>query len=68
MNLQPITALSPLDGRYESKVSALRGHFSEFGLIESAFVTEADDRTSETFSITHDPFVVHAPPPDVGDV
>jgi hypothetical protein len=27
MNLQPITALSPLDGRYESKVSALREHF-----------------------------------------
>ena len=42
--------------------------FSEFGLIESAFVTEADDRTPETFSIAHDPFVVHAPPPGAVDV
>src|SRR4051812_134472 len=29
----PLTALSPLDGRYHSKVSALRPYFSEFGLI-----------------------------------
>ena len=28
-----LTALSPLDGRYAAKVSALRGQFSEFGLI-----------------------------------
>ena len=28
-----LTALSPLDGRYAGKVSALRGAFSEFGLI-----------------------------------
>jgi adenylosuccinate lyase len=29
----PLTALSPLDGRYAAKVSALREAFSEFGLI-----------------------------------
>jgi adenylosuccinate lyase len=28
-----LTALSPLDGRYAGKMSALRGSFSEFGLI-----------------------------------
>ena len=28
-----LTALSPLDGRYAGKVSALRGQVSEFGLI-----------------------------------
>ena len=28
-----LTALSPLDGRYAGKISALRGQFSEFGLI-----------------------------------
>ena len=28
-----LTALSPLDGRYASKVSALSAHFSEYGLI-----------------------------------
>jgi adenylosuccinate lyase len=42
MNLQPITALSPLDGRYESKVSALRGHFSEFGLIRNRVKVEIE--------------------------
>ncbi len=42
MNLQPITALSPLDGRYESKVSALRGHFSEFGLIRNRVKVEVE--------------------------
>jgi adenylosuccinate lyase len=33
MALSPLTALSPLDGRYRSKVSALQDAFSEFGLI-----------------------------------
>ena len=42
MNLQPITALSPLDGRYESKVSALREHFSEFGLIRRRLQVEVE--------------------------
>lgn len=42
MNLQPITALSPLDGRYESKVSALREHFSEFGLIRNRIKVEIE--------------------------
>ncbi len=31
--LTALTALSPLDGRYEKKTAALRGHFSEFALI-----------------------------------
>ncbi|MCE1185694.1 MAG: adenylosuccinate lyase [Rhodocyclales bacterium] len=42
MNLQPITALSPLDGRYESKVSALREHFSEYGLIRNRVKVEVE--------------------------
>jgi len=33
MALSPLTALSPLDGRYASKVESLRPHFSELGLI-----------------------------------
>jgi adenylosuccinate lyase len=33
MPLTPLTALSPLDGRYFDKVSSLSGAFSEFGLI-----------------------------------
>jgi adenylosuccinate lyase len=31
----PVTALSPLDGRYAAKVAGLREHFSEFGLIRA---------------------------------
>ncbi len=31
--LTSLTALSPLDGRYHSKIDALRPYFSEFGLI-----------------------------------
>ena len=33
MALSPLTALSPLDGRYRRKVAALSDYFSEFGLI-----------------------------------
>ena len=34
MDPSPLTALSPLDGRYHSKVDSLRAVFSEFGLIQ----------------------------------
>lgn len=34
MSPSPLTALSPLDGRYHGKVDALRDVFSEFGLIK----------------------------------
>jgi len=33
MQLSPLTALSPLDGRYATKNDALRGLFSEYGLM-----------------------------------
>lgn len=33
MQLSPLTAISPLDGRYESKVKELRSIFSEYGLM-----------------------------------
>ena len=33
MELSALTALSPLDGRYCSKIASLRPYFSEFGLI-----------------------------------
>lgn len=33
MELSSLTAISPLDGRYESKVSELRSIFSEYGLM-----------------------------------
>jgi adenylosuccinate lyase len=40
MDLSPLTALSPLDGRYAGKVGALRPVFSEFGLIHARVVVE----------------------------
>jgi adenylosuccinate lyase len=36
----PLLALSPLDGRYASKVAALRPVFSEFGLMQRRVVVE----------------------------
>lgn len=33
MNFSPLTAISPIDGRYRSKVDSLAPYFSEFGLI-----------------------------------
>ncbi len=34
MDLHPLTALSPLDGRYQQKVDGLRQYFSEYALIK----------------------------------
>lgn len=42
MSVSPLTALSPLDGRYQAKVSALREHFSEHGLIRSRVRVEVE--------------------------
>ena len=42
MNCDPLTALSPLDGRYAGKVDALRVHFSEFGLIRCRLRVEIE--------------------------
>ncbi len=38
--LSPLTALSPLDGRYADKTAALRPLFSEFGLIRHRVLVE----------------------------
>jgi adenylosuccinate lyase len=40
MDLSALTAISPIDGRYGSKTIALRGVFSEFGLIKSRVIVE----------------------------
>ena len=42
MELSLLTALSPLDGRYAGKVSALRGLLSEFGLIRHRIHVEIE--------------------------
>ncbi|GEK46299.1 adenylosuccinate lyase [Bisbaumannia pacifica] len=40
MQLSALTALSPVDGRYADKATALREHFSEFGLIRARVTVE----------------------------
>ena len=42
MSLTPLTALSPLDGRYAAKVDPLRTQFSEFGLIRRRLQIEIE--------------------------
>mgnify|MGYP001237387910 CR=1 FL=1 len=42
MTLNPLTALSPLDGRYAAKVESLRLHFSEYGLIRNRVRVEIE--------------------------
>jgi adenylosuccinate lyase len=40
--LTKLSALSPLDGRYHGKVDALRGYFSEYGLIRFRVLVEIE--------------------------
>ena len=40
MDLNALTAVSPIDGRYGSKTAALRDVFSEFGLIKRRVIVE----------------------------
>jgi adenylosuccinate lyase len=40
MELSSLTAVSPVDGRYASKTTALRDYFSEYGLIKYRVVVE----------------------------
>jgi adenylosuccinate lyase len=42
MTFSPLTALSPLDGRYADKGEALRTHFSEYGLIRNRVRVEVE--------------------------
>ncbi len=42
MSVSSLTALSPLDGRYQSKVGTLRDYFSEHGLIRNRVRVEVE--------------------------
>ena len=42
MELSPLNALSPLDGRYQAKLDPLRPHFSEFALIRHRMLVEVE--------------------------
>ena len=53
-----LTALSPLDGRYAGKVAALRGQFSEFGLIRHRVRIEL----AWLSALAADPAIAEVPP------
>ncbi len=42
MNLQPLTAISPIDGRYRSQLEELSNYFSEFALIRYRVMVEVE--------------------------
>jgi len=58
MSFSPLTALSPLDGRYHSKVAALQQYFSELALIRHRVQVEI-----EWFkALSHEPAIAEIPP------
>jgi len=64
MSHSALTALSPLDGRYHSKVDALRNHFSEYGLIRYRVLIEI-----EWFkALSNEPTIREIAPLSVGTV
>jgi len=42
MNFSSLTAISPIDGRYQSKTAELQPYFSEFGLIKYRVIVEVE--------------------------
>jgi adenylosuccinate lyase len=42
MSLSPLTAISPIDGRYNSRTVELQKYFSEFGLIRYRVIVEIE--------------------------
>lgn len=42
MNFNSLTAISPIDGRYQRKTSELQPYFSEFGLIKYRVIVEVE--------------------------
>ncbi len=54
----PLTALSPLDGRYAAKVAPLREHFSEYGLIRARVRVEV----AWLVALADEPAIAEVPP------
>src|SRR5574337_1439442 len=54
----PLTALSPLDGRYAGKVARLGEHFSEHGLIRNRIKVEVEWLKA----LAADPALTEVPP------
>ena len=56
--MNPLTAISPLDGRYADKVNALRNVFSEYGLIKKRIFVEIQ----WFISLSKQPEITELPP------
>src|ERR1700754_1517859 len=46
MNLEPLTAVSPVDGRYRATAEALAAYFSEFALMKMRVIVECEYLTA----------------------
>jgi adenylosuccinate lyase len=46
LELTPLTAVSPIDGRYAEQTSQLRHHFSEYALIQQRVTVEVSTRAT----------------------
>lgn len=64
MSSHALTALSPLDGRYASKVASLRPIFSEFGLMHRRVQVEIE----WLLALAAEPKIVELPPFDAAQV
>ena len=58
MPLSPLTALSPLDGRYHDKLSPLRDTFSELALIRNRVAVEVEWLKA----LAREPAIAEVPP------
>ena len=58
MNFSAITALSPLDGRYQTKVEPLRIYFSEFALVRYRIQVEV----AWIKALSNEPGILEVPP------
>ena len=64
MSTHTLTALSPLDGRYASKVEALRPIFSEFGLMHRRVCVEIEWLQA----LAAEPGIIELPPFDAAQI
>ena len=64
MTLNPLTALSPLDGRYQAKVAPLRALFSEWALIRFRVKVEVEWLKA----LAAEPTLVEVPPFSAGAI
>ena len=61
MELDVLTAISPIDGRYRGKTKALAAYFSEFALIKYRVQVEVEYFISHCTGLSHDSSFIRQP-------